>query len=490
MKLKKYFSERTEEVELSANGTKDKKKIDYFIHQILMLIPKYGLQMNYSLIATLFAWVFPTKSDRCKFRNFCKEIDHRHNIETIKSNHSQIIHYLQQEILKRKLKVVFLNSENSKWAYQYLYEELSKNPNFEVEILLTVNNKARKKEYNFLKWRKLAKDSYEFFKNRNMNVYFAFDFKTMKNKDLKEFKPDIIFYEQPWHIDKKHSVINTSNYALCLYCSYGSGITNGENEYQPSFYKDIYTYFVDNDCIKKILINNGCREESLVVCGQPKIDAYLRPINSGNIIWKTKDKKRVIWAPHHSFNDDSLLKFGTFTWNYKFLYDYAQTHTEIEFILKPHPALKRQIIRLGLMSIKEMTEYFQNWENLPNSQIYEMADYFDMFRTSDLLITDCNSFLYEYLMTEKPVIHLINENSVGHNEYGQKIISGYYPVKNLQELESQLNLILYEKQDPLLSVRKNVIKNELIQPEEGVAQYIEKYILNLLKKEADAKNVK
>lgn len=480
-----------EEVELSVNGTKDiKKKKDFFIHQILRLNPKYGLQMNYSMLATLIAWIFPTKSDRSKFRNFCKEIDHRQNIETIKSNHSKIIHYLQQEILKRKLKVVFLNSENSKWSYQYLYEELSKNPNFEVEILLTVHYKARKKKYDFLKWRKLAKDSYEFFKKRNMNVYFAFDFKTMKNKDLKDFNPDIIFYEQPWCIDEKHSVINTSKYALCLYCSYGTCITNGENEYQDPFYKDIHTYFVDNDCIKKILIKNGCREESLVVCGQPKIDAYLKPINFSNIIWKTKNKKRVIWAPHHSFYDVSVLKFGTFPWNYKFLYNFAKIHPEIEFILKPHPNLKRQLVHYGLMSIEEMREYFQNWENLPNSQIYEMSDYFDMFRTSDLLITDCNSFLYEYLLTEKPVIHLINENSVGHNEYGQKIISGYYPVKNLQELESKLNLILFEEQDPLLSVRKNVIKNELIQPNEGVAKYIEKYILNLLKKKVNEKNVK
>ena len=65
-----------------------------------------------------------------------------------------------------------------------------------------------------------------------------------------------------------------------------------------------------------------------------------------------------------------------------------------------------------------------------------------MFRTSDWLITDCNSFLYEYLPTNKPVIHLINDKSVGHNEYGQKLISGYYPAKNIEETNQLLEQLL------------------------------------------------
>lgn len=153
---------------------------------------------------------------------------------------------------------------------------------------------------------------------------------------------------------------------------------------------------------------------------------------------------------------------------------------EIEFIIKPHPELKRQIVRQGLMSISEMTQYFDMWEKLPNAQVYEYGNYFDMFRTSDLLITDCNSFLYEYLPTKKPVIHLIGKNSAGHNDFGQKIISGYYPAKNIEELTSQLNLVLFKGQDPLLSVRENVIERDLIQPEGGVAKFISNYITQLL----------
>ena len=400
--------------------------------------------------------------------------------EIIQKRYPKLIEKLSNEIKKRKLKVVFLNSQNSKWVYQHLYEKFANNPNFEVQVLITVGESFLKKKDGFVQWEKLAQDSYEFFRNQNMNVDFAFDLKKKKYIDLKQFKPDIIFYEQPWGLSDKQSVFKTSEYALSFYCTYGSCITNGRNEYSETFYKDVYTYFLDNACVKEVLIEHGCNEKSLVVAGQSKLDAYMKPINLSNIIWKTEGKKRVIWAPHHSFYEESMLRFGTFTWNYKFFYNFAKNHPEIEFILKPHPELKRQIVRQKVMSISEMTEYFKMWENLPNAQVYEFGNYFDMFRTSDLLITDCNSFLYEYLPTKKPVIHLIGEHSVGHNNFGQKIISGYYPARNIEELENHIQSVLINGYDPKLPVREDVISNVLIQPKNGVASFIVNYVVGIL----------
>ena len=442
--------------------------------------------MHYSILSFLFAWIFPTKDDRERFRTFCRELDARKNSELIQQRYSKIIKKLQNDFQTRKLKVVFLSSENSKWVYQSIYEEFSQNPHFEVQILVTVRETLLKKKYRFCEWEKLAKNSYNFFKNQNMNVDFAFDFKKKKFKDLKEFNPDIIFYEQPWDLSKEQSIIKTSNYAISFYCSYGSCITNGKNEYSEVFYKDVYTYFLDNVSVKNVLIEHGCNPDSLTVSGQPKLDAYLKPVNESNIQWKTKNQKRVIWAPHHSFYEESTLGFGTFEWNYKFLYDFAKNHPEIEFILKPHPDLKRQIVRNNLMSISEMTEYFKMWEQLPNAQVYEMGNYFDIFRTSDLLITDCNSFLYEYLPTKKPVIQLISKNSVGHNDYGQKIVSGYYKANTIEELEELVNKVLINGEDPLLSVREKVIAEDLVQPSKGVANFILNFVLKIFSYEGES----
>ena len=436
--------------------------------------------MKYSIVSTLIAWIFPTKQDRADFRRFCKDIDARQDTEIIWSRYPQLLKHLQHEYSKRKLKVVFLNSENAKWVYQAIYEEFAKNPKFDVQVLITVREKLLKDKYKFLEYKKLAEKDYNFFKKLGFNVDYAFDFKKKEYINLEKFKPDIIFYEQPWDLCELQSIKNTSQYALPLYCAYGSCITNGTNEYSEPFYRDVYTYFLDNECVKKVLLEHGCREQALVPCGQLKLDAYLKPTNKSNIIWKSQNKKRVIYAPHHSFYKGSVLGFGTFDWNYKFFFSFAKNHPEIEFIIKPHPELKRQIVKQGLMSISEMTQYFEMWENLPNAQVYEYGNYFDMFKTSDLLITDCNSFLYEYLPTKKPVIHLISESSVGHNSFGEKIISGYYPAKNLEEIKLQLDLVLFKNQDSLLPVREKIIANDLIQPQGGVAKFIENYISRIL----------
>lgn len=436
--------------------------------------------MKYSLLAKLFAWIFPTKDDRENFRIFCKELDTRKESKIIHERYSTLLKKLQNDIQTRKLKVVFLNSENAKWVYQSLYEEFSKNPYFDVQILTTVRKVFLKKKYKFCEWEKHAAENYAFFKKQNMNVDYAFDIKKKRFKALSEFRPDIIFYEQPWDLPKEQSIINTSKYAMNFYCPYGSCITNGRNEYSEPLYRDVYTYFLDNQRIKDILLERGFCKNSLVVCGQLKLDAYLKPVNEAHSIWKTKNKKRLIWAPHHSFYEKSTLRFGTFDWNYQFMYNFAKSHPEIEVICKPHPELKRQIVRNKLMTASEVTKYFNMWENLPNAQVYEMGNYFDMFRTSDLLITDCNSFLYEYLPTKKPVIQLISKNSVGYNQFGEKIISGYYKAKNCEELEEIINNILFNNKDPFLAVREKVIAEELIQPAEGAARFITDYLMKKL----------
>ena len=440
--------------------------------------------MDYSSLGKFLSWFVPIKNIRRTIRKYFNEKQIKVNNSIIWENYKLTLHNLQIKYKNnKKLKVVFLNSENSKWVYQSLYEEFEKLPNFEVQVLVTAKKMILNSKYSCCNWQDDIKKSYNFFKVRNMNVQYAFDLKNKEFLDLQLFKPDIIFYEQPWELSNKQSPLKTSKFALCFYCPYGSCITSGSNEYSEPLYHDVFRYFVDNDYIQRILEEHGCRNDALVVAGQLKLDAYQKQINFHNIHWQSKDKKHVIYAPHHSFYKDSLLGFGTFDWNYKFFYNLVKEHQEIEFILKPHPELKKQILNQGLMSEKEMQEYFKAWVELPNAQIYEEGDYFDMFRTSDLLITDCNSFLYEYLPTYKPVIHLISKNSVGHNEFGQKITAGYYSARDIDEIKKYFKQILFQEQDLLFEVRRQIVEKDLMFLKKDVAKFVINYIAKTLKEE-------
>ena len=400
-------------------------------------------KMLYTVVSKLITWIFPEKEDRKRFRDFCKELDSRKEVLCVHDRHAKVLARLREKYGKQNIKVVFMTSENSKWVYQSLYEEFAKNPKFDVQVLVTMRTGIFDKRNSSVDYCEEAQRTYNFFKSRGINVEYAFDLEHKRYKDLREFNPDIIFYEQPWELSKVQSIETTSKFALPMYCNYGASTTNCRKEFVDPFYKELVIYFT-------------------------------------KVRWKTTGQKRVIWAPHHSFYKDSILKLGTFDWNCEFLYNYAKNHPEIEFIFKPHPGLKKHIVREDFMTYEGMCEYFKQWEELPNAQIYDEGDYFDMFRTSDMMITDCNSFLYEYLPTGKPVIHLVREDAVGFNEFGEKIIAGYYPARNTDELEELIDKVLLRGEDSKREIREKTIREDLIQPEGGVAKYIENYIVETL----------
>ena len=164
--------------------------------------------------------------------------------------------------------------------------------------------------------------------------------------NLKQFNPDIIFYVEPWEVAKIHDLPITSKFALSCFCCYGTTIHNGTYEYTNPFYRNLFKYFIDNYHAQDLMIEHDVDPESLKVFGSIKLDAYLSPIDYSKILWKSEDKKRVIYAPHHSFDKKTYLKYGTFDKNYKFFLEYAKKHPDIEFILRPHPVLKKQIIKV------------------------------------------------------------------------------------------------------------------------------------------------
>ena len=67
---------------------------------------------------------------------------------------------------------------------------------------------------------KFLYDNAKFFEKKNMAYSFAYDFNKHKVTDLKRFKPDIIFYQQPYEIYSIQKPRSTSKYALSCYIPY------------------------------------------------------------------------------------------------------------------------------------------------------------------------------------------------------------------------------------------------------------------------------
>ncbi len=410
----------------------------------------------------------------------------KYNVEEqIRENYSNVLKRIKKESQSHKINVIFLFNSTScaKFSYDSLCENLLKNPKFNVKVLISCTTAFEYNKYERKHLKEKLVNNYNYFRAKGYDVDYAYDVQNDKFIDLAIFKPDIVFYTEPWEIAYVHDIETVSKFALTCFCIYGTSMHNGSYEYEDPFYRRLFKYFMDNYDAYDLMIQNGVNPEGLQVVGSIKLDAYLKSLDNSKIQWKTENKKRVIYAPHHSFSKDTILKYGTFDKNYQYFLDYAKTHQDVEFIFKPHPVLKKEVVRRELMTEKEIEHYFEQWQALPNAQVYEVGDYYDMFRTSDLMITDCNSFLSEYLPTQKPVIHLISENSVGYNAYGLKIIGGYYKSNSNEETEKLLNDLLYNNNDPLQEKRLQILDTSFCWNKNGVSNEIANAIEKLLNDE-------
>jgi CDP-glycerol glycerophosphotransferase (TagB/SpsB family) len=188
---------------------------------------------------------------------------------------------------------------------------------------------------------------------------------------------------------------------------------------------------------------------NVIATGNPQLDAYSEPVK--NNPWHYQEKIKIIYAPHHSLQK-SRWTYATFTWNGKQILQMAKDNRHTEWVFKPHPDFSITAIQEKIMTKSEIDEYFTEWAQL--GQIYDKGDYIDLFRTSDLMITDCDGFLTEYLPTGNPVIYLISSNNLARSCVSQKSSRHYYKVHNLTELEQAFDMLVKERKDPLKAERQ------------------------------------
>ena len=79
--------------------------------------------------------------------------------------------------------------------------------------------------------------------------------------------------------------------------------------------------------------------------GYPRMDLFFKQDAQFNFKWKMirSDAKKIVWAPHWSISRD--IKYGTFQWNYKFMYEFAKAHPETSWVVKPHSNLFAEAVK-------------------------------------------------------------------------------------------------------------------------------------------------
>jgi hypothetical protein len=283
--------------------------------------------------------------------------------EKIQRNNRRTLKRLRVEGKTRKMRVGFLVGDTAKWSCQSLYDEFERSQRFEAVILVTADRQGNRSNSGLIK---KVNETQDFFISRNMDVQVAYDVRTLQYLDLRQFKPDIVFYQQPWAIDQAQSPSVVSKFALGCYVPYSiASTTEVMVHYPKTFLYGMWKHFITSSLLgdeyESWMLSN---KESLIITGHPKLDAYNNEISNG--------MHYIIYAPHFA-TKDTILRLSTFDWSGRYILDFAKTHNELNWVFKPHPLFRFQIIKDGIMTEKEIDDYYDEWAGIGMVYIQELG---------------------------------------------------------------------------------------------------------------------
>lgn len=388
-----------------------------------------------------------TQENHKILRSIEKNISDNYLVEKIKRK-------LKDE--NKKLSVLFLVNERSKWNSQRVFEQLQSHPRIEVQLVFKNQYLDRLSEdYSKSEHQK----NYDFFKSVDSNIIDA----SAQNvcEVVESIDPDLIFYHHMFGFFDEAQYFQKT-YLSC-YVHYTLSLKNNDNYYYTTpFFNSLWTYYSESNIQANsfLKISHSSPSRAQVV-GYPKLDTYLSDeAPDFKSLWKQNNEslKRIIYAPSWSIKATSLGGHSTFKENYNYFLGKAKNDKNIQWIICPHPELKTAVVDEDFMTEQKYKNYLEEWNSLDNAKVFDSGNYLSLFKTSDALITDGESFLGEYIPTKKPVLRLVRENSMWFNELGTKINSACYKALKNSDIDRFIEDVVIQNKDTLFDERVNLIR--------------------------------
>lgn len=325
------------------------------------------------------------------------------------------------EVLKEKdrIKVIFLAIHKSVWKVDTVFKRMQSDPLFEPVILVCpymVFGKER--------MRQDLKDTYEYFEEKGYPVISSYSTVEERWITLEELEPDIIFFTNPHKLTLEEYYEKAYlNYLTC-YVPYAHDVSKYDR-YQPQynqyFHNAIWKIFAPHDDDLKIFKDFAqSKGKNVYVTGYPACEPFFDKSEVNP--WKINDKKKIIWAPHHTIEKNSFSISNFLALSYFFKQLAQKYKNEVQFAFKPHPLLKQKLYNHPEWGVNKTNEYYLFWEESENTQL-NLGDYCDLFKQSDAMIHDSGSFLAEYHYVNKPVFYICNESVFEYlNPFGLKAL--------------------------------------------------------------------
>ncbi len=353
------------------------------------------------------------------------------------------------------VKVAFLSRENQKWQSESIYRLMEADPNFDPIVVVSSPKVSSGEEFTT---RVTLEDNLLFFAQKGIKaVSAAVDAKNV----LDDLEPDIVFYEQHWGLSRIFHPRNVGRKSLICYSPYSYAfylLADSQDRDSNVLTTAAWKLFLASESIVDSASNSlVVHRKNIAFVGDPKSDELRDAILRLRPRVQTDVVSTVIYAPHHSVLRKERNRFATFSWSSNVVKQLAKQHPEVYWVFKPHPKLGDSLVKSGLMTKNEVASYYNFWLDLPNGTVNNSGDYAGVFARSTAMITDSVSFLVEYGLTEKPIIHLSDcPTTRVDNRFtalGLELVDALYRAGEATTLSEMFKEVVLEGKDPLRAQR-------------------------------------
>ena len=292
---------------------------------------------------------------------------------------------------------------------------------------------------------------------------WAFDDEFEAGRLLREWTPDYTFLNYPWQRNyqrglRPDALIEFTRIAYVPYFSLSLVLEPGpDGRFVDEVAAHYFTQrthqvasliFVQSEAVREAFGSTSRGTDGVVVVGSPKLDALVAEVSSAAQQSQPRGRKRVTWAPHHSYSPH-WLNFGTFAQVRSGMLELAKSHSEVDFVLRAHPFMFGTLVDREVLTADELADWRSEWDALPNTidgTDFSLAEVFDC----DLMVSDGISFLAEYpLATGRSGLFIEREGHWPFSELGRLAAAANYAT-NIERFESDLSALLAEPEPAVL----------------------------------------
>nr|MBP3598622.1 CDP-glycerol glycerophosphotransferase family protein [Eubacterium sp.] len=344
-----------------------------------------------------------------------------------------------------KIRVGFYCDGGQFWStFSDLYDLLVEDPRFETVVIATPEM-HQNKIYHY--------NAIEFLDSRKIPYIKAWE--NNRWLDINKLDLHYVFYNRHYlsRQPRKVSFKRVRKHSKICYIPYATCPQNGEVQDTLCRFDELRGFdylFSENELMTQIyesykqkFPNAGT---TIATVGSPKFVYALANTTKGS----THEKKyvqSVLYTPRWCFSEGT----SSFLELKDFFFDMAKNNKNIEYIFRPHPLMKQTLDET--FGEEFWQEFLGEFDKYENAEVDLKTDYMDSFSRASVLVSDISTMMFEFSVTEKPVIYLYKADKL--NEFGREAAKGYYYCYSAEDVDETLKNIR-EGNDPCKELRRKI----------------------------------